>query len=67
MKKMKLFVWTEFCPDYTDGLAFALAEDETEARKLVIEECDYDPEDSWGVLEVRCVDDKFAVYVSGGG
>ena len=67
MKKLKLFVWTEFCTDYTDGLAFALAEDETEARKLVIEEHGYDPGDSWGVLEVRCVDDKFAGSVSGGG
>ena len=23
---LKLFVWEGFCPDYTDGLAFAIAE-----------------------------------------
>ena len=33
--KLKLFVWTEFSPDYTSGLAFAIAKDEPEARKLV--------------------------------
>jgi hypothetical protein len=33
---MKLFVWTQFMPDYTDGLAFAIADDEESARQLVI-------------------------------
>ena len=35
---LKLFIWTGFCPDYTDGLAFAIAGDETEAKKLIIAE-----------------------------
>ena len=30
---LRLFVWDGFCPDYTSGLAFAIAEDETDARK----------------------------------
>ena len=33
--KLKLFVWTRFCPDYTSGLAFAIAKDELEARRLI--------------------------------
>lgn len=48
MTKLKLYVWAEFEPNYTDGLAFAIAETEDEARSLVIGEMahnliDWDP------------------------
>lgn len=32
---MKLYVWTEFEPEYTPGLAFAIADNVDEARELV--------------------------------
>ncbi len=63
---MKLFIWTGFCPDYTSGLAFAIAKDEAEARKLVIKERGYEPYE-WGDLEVRRLDRRVARAVSGGG
>jgi len=64
--KLKLFVWTDFCPDYTGGLAFAIAEDETEAKKLVIKNISYDPYE-WGNLNIYPINKKIARSVSGGG
>ena len=32
---LKLYVWEQFCPDYTDGLAFAIAETLEEAFELL--------------------------------
>lgn len=34
-KKLKLYVWKNFQPDYTPGLAFAIAENLVEAVALV--------------------------------
>lgn len=64
-KKLKLFVWNGFCPDYTNGLAVAIAHDETEAKKLIIKN-HYDPPE-WGNLSIHSLNKKFAVCVSGGG
>jgi hypothetical protein len=64
-KKLKLFVWTEFEPDYTDGLAVALAVDETSAKKQV-EKIDGTVRD-WGTLKVYRVDQRMAAAVDGGG
>jgi len=63
---MKLFIWTDFCPDYSSGLAFAIAEDETEARALIEKERYYSVYE-WGTLEVRPLTEKVARCVSGGG
>lgn len=63
---MKLFVWTDFSPDYTSGLAFAIAKDETEARAQIVKECGYNP-DTWGKLKVHRLDRRIARYVTGGG
>jgi hypothetical protein len=63
---LKLFIWMGFCPDYTSGLAFAIAKDEAEARKLVEKEHGYEVYE-WGDLEVRGLDKKVARCVSGGG
>lgn len=65
-KKLKLFVWTGFCPDYTSGLAVAIAKDETEAKKLIEEERGYDVY-SWGSLIIYPLSRKMAVSVTGGG
>ena len=63
---MKLFIWTEFCPDYTDGLAFAIAKDETEARQLIEKELKNVPH-TWGTLEILPLNKKTARAVYGGG
>lgn len=65
-KKLKLFIWTGFSPDYSSGLAFAIAHDEAEARKLVEAERGYGVYD-WGTLEVRRLDHRVSRCVSGGG
>jgi hypothetical protein len=66
MNKLRLFIWTGFCPDYTDGLAFAIAKDETEARKMIVKKRGFDVRD-WGELEVRRLDQRIARCVCGGG
>ena len=35
MNTLKLFVWPSFCPNYHDGLAFAIASTEEEAKDLI--------------------------------
>lgn len=63
--KLKLFLWTDFCPDYTGGLAFAIASDEADARKQVGERIGYIPSD-WGTLTIHRLDRKIARSVYGG-
>lgn len=63
--KLKLFIWTGFSPDYTSGLAFAVAKDEKEARALVEKQRGYQVH-TWGTLEVRRIDQRVARCVSGG-
>lgn len=36
MKVLKLYIWTGVLSDYTSGVAFALAYNITQARKLVL-------------------------------
>jgi len=48
---LSLYVWTQFCPDYTDGLAFAIAETEEHARQLVTDQLTWEPSD-WGKVQV---------------
>ena len=40
-KKLKLYVWHDVLTDYTPGVMFALAHNIKEARKLLLEGCDY--------------------------
>jgi len=63
---LALYVWTGFSPDYTDGLAFAIAHNEGEARRLVVEAMGFDTS-TWGTLEVLPLDQPTAFAVSGGG
>lgn len=64
--RLRLFVWERFCPDYTIGLAFAIAKDETEARKLIEQDrgCGVY---FWGELKIYPLTRKIAKSVSGGG
>ena len=66
-KALKLFVWKGFSPDYTDGLAFAIARDEAEARAMVEKEIGGScASREWGTLTVYQVSRKYAAYVCGG-
>ena len=65
-QKLKLFVFTEFDPGYTDGLAFAIAESETEARELIMARRRYEP-DNWGILKIHSLTEKVSYSISGGG
>ena len=69
--KLKLFVWTGFHPDYSGGLAFAIAETEAQARLIIkkkfrSENCNLKPR-AWGTLQVIPLDAPVSFYVSGGG
>lgn len=63
---MRLFVWTGFCPDYNNGLAFAIAENIEKAQQEVIKAKGYEPYD-WGTVQELSVDESVAFCVSGGG
>ena len=39
-KKLKLYVWEKYCPIYLDGVAFALAENLEDAKKMLSEQTD---------------------------
>lgn len=65
LKPLRLFVWEGFSPDYTDGLAFAIARDETDARKLITKQQGYEPS-TWGDLTIYPIK-RIARAVSGGG
>jgi len=78
-EELKLFVWTGFYPNYSSGLAFAVAETEEEAKRMVIEATNIEPDEcrgqdygiphiDWGTLEVRSLTskEKFAYGVLGG-
>ena len=64
-KQLKLFVWTNFEPDYTGGLAFAIAKDEFEASKLIEKQHGYPPY-LWGNMKIYTLNKKIAFSVSGG-
>jgi hypothetical protein len=65
MGKLKLFVFTEFERDYTDGLAFAIAHSEEEALKMIGEKQGF-PVWSKGKVTVHRLDRRVAYAVSGG-
>ena len=65
--KLKLFVWTDFMSDYTEGLAFAIAENENQAKLMIIEKTKYNFDFNWGNLEVLSLDEPVAYGVAGGG
>lgn len=64
--RMRLFVWTGFCSDYTSGLAFAIAKDETDARKQITESYKGEPY-RWGTLTIHPLSRRVSYQVSGGG
>ncbi len=67
MQKLRLFVWNKFSPDYTDGLAFAIAPTIQEAKRLVAESLGYEPSDyAWGECSEYPANKPFAAACVGG-
>ena len=64
-KQLKLYVWEEFCPDYTEGIAFAIAETAEQAQELVIEEHGREPF-YWGKMQEYDLTKPVAFAVTGG-
>jgi len=62
---MKLYVWTGYSPDWSDGLAFAIAENEVEAKKLIEEKRGFEIY-TWGELEIHELNIPYANQVNGG-
>ena len=65
-KKNKLFVWDEFCPDYHDGLAFAIAPDLETAKEEVLKSYDLDVY-QWGTVAIYNLTSKTIAYAIAGG
>lgn len=64
MSELRLYVWSKFAPDWTDGLAVAIAESEEQARSMVVGEIGYSPGD-WGPVDV--IEIKPAAFAVRGG
>lgn len=64
-----LFVWDEFCPDYTDGLAVAIAETVEQAEELIRQSrnSEFEAYDPWGPVQKFSVTEPIAFWVNGGG
>lgn len=62
--KLKLYVWTDFS---SEGLAFAIAKDLREAKKMVKMSYDTLTIYSWGYLEVYELTEKISFAVGSGG
>ena len=63
---MKIFVWDEFQPDYSDGLAVAIADTVEEAKDLVCETHYFEKtEINWGPVQEFPLTKK-GFHVTGG-
>lgn len=60
----KIFVFEGFDPDYSDGLAVAIAYTASEAQDMIREVNPYIS--NWGKMKVHTLKDKIAYAVSGG-
>ncbi len=61
-----LFVWDQFCPDYSDGLAVAIAETVEQAQRLVEQAKGYEVYE-WGRVQKLPVTEPIVFFVNGGG
>lgn len=62
---LKLYVWNHFNPDYHEGLAFAVAENQGEAMRMVQTQLGYEPS-YWGPCKVLKLNKKIAFARTGG-
>lgn len=68
---LKLFVWENFVPDYTNGLAFAIAETLEQATAMVRENQFKNngkrwASDDWGDVKVYPLDKPISFFTEGG-
>ena len=66
MKNLKIFVWPNYAPDYTIGLAFAVAVSSDDARELIAEQAGYLSESLAHRPEVYDLSAQIAFQCSGG-
>jgi len=72
--QLKLFVWPDFKADFTSGLAFAIARDESDARYAVLsgmslEDQEYDADNGgtdWGAVVVLALNSTIGFARLGG-
>ena len=64
--ELKLFVWREFCTDYYDGLAFAIAYTEEDAQAIVLAELKLESISDWGKVSVEELTEGVTAAVFGG-
>jgi len=72
--QLKLFVWPDFKADFTSGLAFAIARDESDARYAVLsgmslEDREYDADNGgtdWGAVVVLALNSTIGFARIGG-
>ena len=73
MKDLKLFIWENVLTDYTSGIAFALAENPEEARKIIFAKFEKKEQYLSDTLksdlsdEPEMIDTKDGFYIWGGG
>ena len=64
--KLSLYVWQNFSPDYTDGMAVAIAPNKITAMKLVADTKISGTFREWGDCDVFPLDEPIAFAVEGG-
>lgn len=68
--KLRLYVWDDFMPDYTGGLAFAIATSETDAKKQIEIKWGYIdttmPDHLWGACKSFPLTEPITFSVAGG-
>jgi len=66
MENLKLYIWEDVLTDYTPGVMFALAPDVETARKMLLEDTSYIPDEDLS-QEPKVYTSPVAVVVWGGG
>lgn len=63
----ELYIWDDFCCDYTCGLAVAVASSLEEAKDIVAKECgDCVSQIDWGSYYKMPLNAPFAISITGG-
>lgn len=65
-ENLKVYVWDKFNPDYSCGLAVAIAPNVETAQRMIIEKMGHNPLE-WGECKEFDLDDPVAFAVAGGG
>lgn len=65
---LKVFIWKNFAPDYSSGLAFAIAKNEVDAKNMVVKELGhpYIEGYEWGSVEILDLVEGTAAGCTGG-